>query len=195
MVNAGPSTHGYVRSEPLSSIQAPVNANSHAFTGIPQMGRPFRSTCPPLTLRRVIQRYYSCSCPCGPRWRVRTARQATKPAIAWTRPEFGQAPWVRGRKKKKQQQNTAAVHCIHSTVHCIDEKSMQWTVQVYGMDRYMYAMDSCFFPCFSVVVRLALTRFQVCADSFRYLSPRASMQRPLALHLSLLAGFQGKLGL
>ncbi len=63
LVNAGPSTHGYVRSEPLSSIQTPVNANSH---GVPQMGRPFRSMCPPLPLRRVIQRYYSCSCPWGP---------------------------------------------------------------------------------------------------------------------------------
>ncbi len=61
----------------------------------------------------------------------------------------------------------------------------------------MQQTDTCmqwtaaFFPCFSVVVRLAYTRFQVCADSFRYLSPRESIDRPFALHLSLLPGFQG----
>ncbi len=101
LVNAGPSTHGYVRSEPLSSIQTPVNANSH---GVPQMGRPFRSMCPPLPLRRVIQRYYSCSCPCGARRRVHAARHATKPVIVWTRPVFGLAPRVRDRKKKNKTQ-------------------------------------------------------------------------------------------
>ncbi len=75
------------------------------------------------------------------------------------------------------------------------KKCMQRTVQVYALDRYVYATDSCFFSGFFGGDSPGAYPVSGLRGLFSLFAPESVYATASCASLSLLAGFQGKLGL